>query len=172
VRDKVKKFVKYTFFILYTNALFAALMYFSFTWLAKYSLLYAYLGNLLLIVIGLILDNLTLKMYQSKKFITMLRESDDPEKEYRSIERIHFDVFVSYKTALYVFYIIIMIAAQVVEFYPTLLGENLVNLISANQYSILLLIALDQITVQFSKDRKKVKEVSAQLKADMAESQE
>ena len=82
------------------------------------------------------------------------------------------DSFVSFKTVLYMFYIFILIFSQIIDFYPALVGENIGNFISANSYSILLLIALDQVIGQFSKDRERVGKISEKLKKDLVENQE
>ena len=52
--EKIKKIVKYVLYALTSNVIYGLLLFFVFTRLAGYSLLYAYLGNLALIIIGLI----------------------------------------------------------------------------------------------------------------------
>jgi len=171
--NKIKKILKYLSYILASNIIFGCIIYFTYTWLVGFSLLYAYLGNLALIILGLILDELAFKTYQSEKFVTAVKKEHrkEIEKNYRIIQW-QMDNFVSFKATLYMFYVLILIFSQIIEFYPTLVGENLENFILANSYSILLLIAFDQIIGQFSKDRRKAKDILVKLKKDLFENQD
>jgi len=166
----LKKIGKYSLYALFTNAIFGAIVYFTHTWLSRHSLLPAYLGNLVLIVLGLVIDEYALKVIQSEKFVDQIKESGDIEKNYRMI-RLYFDGFISFKTLLYLFYVVIMILSQIIVFYPALLNEGLMSFINANQYSILLLIAIDQIIGQFAKDRERIRIISEKMKEDLSENQ-
>ena len=100
-----------------------------------------------------------------------LKKEKDAEKNYRLIQWI-MDSFVSFKTILYLFYVVILIVSQVISINPTLVGENISNFIMANNYSILFLIAFDMLLSQFTKDKERMKEISENLKKSLAEKEE
>jgi len=168
--NKIKQIGKHLFYILWSNVIYGLILYFLFTWLAEYSLLYAYFGNLSLIIIGLAIDAYFLKMLQSKKLMLQLKEENDA-KNYRLIQRL-VDSFVSFKTILYLFYVIILIFSQILTINPTFVGENISNFILANNYSILFLIAFDMLLGQFSKDKERMKEISENMKKSLADKEE
>jgi len=148
---KLKQFVMYVLYILFSSAAYGVILYLVYTWLAGFSLLYAYLGNLALIIFALVSDNITFNVYdsamQSKKNTEVFKNS-------RFI-RFHLDSFISYKTTLYMFYIFILLFSQVINSEIMIINESLRNFITANEYSILLLIAVDLLIRQFSEDREK-----------------
>ena len=162
---------RYLLYALITNIIYGFILYYVCTWLAGYSLLYAYLGNLALIVMGLAMDEYTLKIYRSKKLVEQIKNEKDKEMNYRLVLWA-MESFVSFKTVLYVFYILIMILAQVADFYPALMSGSLGNFILTTQYSIVLLVAFDMLAGQFSKDRKRMKKISTEFVERFAENQE
>jgi len=164
----IQRILKFILFALVTNIVYGIIIYFAFTWLVGYSLLLAYIGNLVIIVLALIVDELTLMFWQSSKLVALMKNEEDVEKSYNFIQK-YFDGFVSFKTVLYLFYIIILVVSQIVEFYPTIISENVADFIFANRYSILILIAFDQLIRQFSKDRRRIRRIEAKLKRDLAE---
>jgi len=168
--NKTKRRVGSILLSLLFYAIYGTILYFFTTWLAGYSLLFAYLGNLALIVLVLVADELTIKSVQSEKFLIKMEREKDPEKYYQSVQ-LGLNNNVSFKTDLYVFYIFILIASQVVEFYPTLVGEGLVTFLLTNSYSILLLIAFDMLIGQFTKDRERTKKILEELKTHYAKIQ-
>ena len=167
--NKFKKTSKYLLYILWTNTIFGLIYFFVFIWLVKYSLLFAYLGCLLLIIIGLLLD-----MY-IKEFITLESFVKLNEKEQKQSKKFIFlilDSFVSFKTVLFVFYFFILIISQIINIAPSFAGEILKNFILANNSGIVLIIAFDRIVSQFSKDRKDTEEKSEKLNAYLYKSQD
>ena len=168
---KIKKAIQYSLYILLTNVIYWCVVYYTYIWLAGYSRLFAYLGNLALIILGLALDIFMYKFYESKEFIAMMKKEKDIEKSYRLIQ-LQLDSFVSFKAVLYIFYILILVFSQIIDFYPALVSENINNFISANSYSILLLIAFDQVIGQFSKDRNRTRKISEKLQKDLTDAQE
>ena len=167
MKEKFKRIVKFVLFFIYSNVIYGLIVYFVFTWLAGYSLLVGYFGNLALIIIGLVLDANIHKTLQSKKLEQQLMSEKNPEQSYRHLQ-FTVDNYVSFKTTLYLFYVIILIFAQIIVFYPTLLNENVSHFITANNYSILLLIAFDMLAGQFSKDKERKKAMSENLNSSMA----
>ena len=168
---KIKKVIKYTAYILVTNILYWCAVYFTHTWLSGYSFLLAYLVNLAFILFGLALDGWMYRFYESEKFIAAMKKEKDIEKSFRMI-RLQLDSFVSFKTVLYIFYGLIAVFSQIMDFYPELIGGNVGNFIKANSYSILLLIAFERISAQFARDRQRVGAISEKLERDLTENQE
>jgi len=168
MQDKFKRAVKYVLYVVFSSGLYGVILYFVSTWLAGYSLLYAYLGNLVLIIIALASDNATFKVYesvmQSKKHVEELRKS--------RFLRFQLDAFVSYKTVLYMFYIVILLFSQIINSGLLLINENLMNYISINEYGILLLIAVDLLIGQFTKDREKSKYFKEKIEKYLADNQD
>lgn len=173
MRDKVKKTSKYILYALYTNLIFGLIYYFAFTWLVKYSLLYAYLGSVALIIIGLILDKYVRKMILSEKIAIQIKDlkDEDREKSYRIIQWL-MDSFVSFKTILFVFYFFILVVSQIINIAPTLVNESFGKFIHANSYGIVLIIAFDRIAAQFAKDRKRMKKASEELDKALYENED
>jgi predicted metal-dependent hydrolase len=158
----MKKVGGYLLFIVLSNAIYGVALYFVYTWLAGFSLLYAALGNLSLILLALAWDEGTQRMLESDEIVSMIKKEKDVEKNYRFVRSLT-NSFVSYKTALYLFYIVILVFAQVLEFHPTLVGDAFKSFILANNFSILFLIAFDMLIRQFRKDRERMEKASAHL---------
>ena len=169
--SKIKRIGKFILFFIYSNVIYGLIVYFVFTWLAGYSLLAGYFGNLVLIILGLAVDSSIHKTLQSKNLAKQLKDEKNPEQGYRFIQFV-IDNYVSFKTTLYIFYVIILVFSQIIAFYPTLLSANISNFILANNYSILILIAFDMLFGQFSKDKDRMKAISENLKKSMAEDEE
>ena len=168
MKDRLKRIGRFVLFFIYSNVIYGLIVYFVFTWLAGYSLLAGYFGNLALIILGLVLDAYIRKILQSKDLAKQLKTEKNPEQGYRFFKLIN-ENYVSFKTTLYLFYVIILIFSQIIVFYPTLLSENITNFITANNYSILLLIAFDMLSSQFSKDKERKLVISKQLKNSFEE---
>ena len=171
MRSKIRQISRYAIYILWSNAIYGLIVYSVFTWLSPYSLLLAYGGNLALIFLGLALDEYSLKMLQSKKLVVQVKEEKDSEKNYRLVQQI-MDSFVSFKTALYLFYLFILIFSQIINLYPAFANENIRNFIKANDYSVLFLLALDTLTARFTRDRERMKIISETFKKSMSETEE
>jgi len=157
--NKFKKITGYLLYILYSNIIFGFILYYTFTWLVGYSPLYAYLGNLAFIILGLILDE-----YVIKVLVRDLQLKKRAKKSEKVLIISLLSSYISFKTVLYLFYIFILIISQIIKFYPDLLNEALGNFISANTYSILLLMSIDKIILQFIKDRSKMNEILEKFK--------
>ncbi|MCL2157352.1 MAG: hypothetical protein FWH54_04970 [Methanobrevibacter sp.] len=159
---KIKRISNYLLYILLTNVIYGLILFFVSTSLAKYSLSYAYLGNIALIIIGLALDEYNLKMLQSKNLVMQIKKDNDSLKNYRLIQWI-MNNFVSFKTILYVFYVFILMVSQITDFNPTLISGDLEIFIFTNRYSILLLIGFDRLIKQFSNDRIRINKISSKF---------
>ena len=154
-----------------TIVIYGIILYFVCTWLAGYSLLYAYLGNLALIIIVLAFDELTLKTFQSEKRVTQIMSREDAEKAHRRVQ-LGLDNAVSFKTELYLFYVLILIFTQIIDLTPILVGENLGTFFHINGYSIVLLLAFDMFIGQLSKDKERLKKISEKFKKYFTENQD
>jgi len=153
MHNKLIKIIKYALYILFGSVIYGLILFFVYTQLAGYSLILAYLGNLVLIIIALVSDSLAFKVYdtamQSKKHVEEFRKS--------RFLRFQLDSYISFKTTLYMFYIFILFFSQLVNSNQVSINEDVMSFISANEYGILLLIAVDLLTGQFKKDREKSK---------------
>ncbi len=167
--NKIKQISNFILYDLLFIIIYGIILYFIFTWLAGYSLLYAYLGNIALILLVLAVDEYTIKLFQSKNLVMRLMKEKDIEKTYSSTQEL-MGSLISFKTELYLFYIFILIFSQIIEFNPTFVGGNLSKFILANSYSILLLIAFDRTIQNFQNDRKRISEISTNLKKSLNES--
>ncbi|MCL2150047.1 MAG: hypothetical protein FWH51_03840 [Dehalococcoidia bacterium] len=141
-------------------------LYFLTTWLAGFSLLLAYLANLVIIILGLTVDELGIRTYQSEKYVMRMKQEKDVEKSVSYLQR-GLNIAVSFKTDLYLFYIFVLIVSQIIDFNPTLADEVFGNFIRIASHGILLLIALDMLIGQFTKDRGRMKELSAKLRKEI-----
>ena len=171
---KFRKALKVLLYAVSSNAIFGSILFFSFTWLAGYSVLYAYLGNLALIIIGLLMDEHMVKSFQSKKLAMQIRQIEkakDREINYRIIKGV-LNNFVSFKTVLYTLYILILILAQIIDFYPMLFNEDIRSFLLANNYSILIIVAFDLALGEFLRDRKKSKDVLEKFNDNLNEVQD
>ncbi|MCL2708705.1 MAG: hypothetical protein FWF03_06275 [Defluviitaleaceae bacterium] len=160
------KIIKYLAYIVMSNAVYGLIIYFTYTWIAAYSAPLAYLINLVLIAAGLALDELLIRIYKSKYIVENLRKTKDAEKEFRLI-KLQAEYFVSFKSALYLFYVLVLVASKLIDSGMTFFGENVSGFIAANTYGILVLIAFDQLIGQFAKDRKKMSEALEKLRRDL-----
>jgi len=167
---KIKHAKNYLLYAVFSNIIFGFIYYLVFSQLVKHSLLAAYLGCLALIFIGLYLDKFLLRDILSAKTIAQIKHLTvtDQKKNYHLIQTI-LNSFVSFKTILFVFYFLILVASQVLNIAPSLANETISNFITANSYGMVLLLAFDRIVGQFSKDRKMTKEKSELFKATMNE---
>jgi hypothetical protein len=169
--NKIIRIIKFILYDLIFVVIYGLILYFVFIWLSGYSLLYAYLGNLALILLVLALDEYMIRMLQSKDIVMGLIKENNKEKNYSSIQSI-MDNTISFKTELYLFYVFILIFSQIIDFSPALVSNDFSKFILANSYSILLLIAFDRIIQNFSNDRKRMKKVSANFKKSLNENQD
>ena len=170
--NKIKRIIKYLLYALMTNVIYGLILYFVFTWLAGYSLLYAYFWNLAFIIIGLVLDEVNHGLYQSDKFLSEIQSNTLEAKLGKDFLGFYLDAFISFKTILYLFYTVILIFSHINKFYQIFVNEDLVNFIAANEYSILFLIAVDMFIQQFSKDRVRMKKISSKFKKYLTENQD
>jgi len=171
---RIRKSLKVLLYAVSSNAIFGSIIFFTYTWLAGYSVLYAYLGNLALIIIGLLMDEHMIKSFQSKKLAMQLNQIEkvkDRELNYRIIKGV-LNSFVSFKTVLYTLYILILILAQIIDFYPSLFSEDMRSFILANNYSILIIVAFDLALGEFFRDRKKSKDALEKLNNNLNEVQD
>lgn len=171
VARRIKQLGMHLVFIVFSNAIYGVILFSLTTWLLGFSLVYAYLGNLLLIIAGLVLDRFSLSTMEPKRLAEDLRKIENEGAGSRVVWFL-LTSFVSFKAILYLFYMIILVVTQVAAFNPGLVSESVASFLLINQYSLVLLIALDGFSTHFSKDRKKMAETTAELKEYLSESQE
>jgi hypothetical protein len=155
-----KRINKYLVIDILGAAIYGAILFFGFTLIAGFSLLLAYLWNFLLIILALVFDGLANRVMQSDDSIRLLKDKYGADKAYLMLT----GGFLSFKTLIYLFYLFILVASQIIDFNPTLVSKNLVDFINANNYSILFLLAFDTVIKQFIKDKEKAKKLSDKFK--------
>ncbi len=173
VVSKIKQIGRHAVFIVCSNTMYGLILFFLTTWLAGYSLVYAYLGNLVLIVFGLMLDKWTLSIVEPGKLAREFENVKEKDRELNvRLVNYFMDSFVSFKTVLYLFYMIILIVSQIAVFNPGLVNEDIGNFLYVNQYNLVLLIAFDRFVDRFTKDRKDMAQTSAEFKKYLSKDQE
>ena len=161
---KIKQARKYVLYALVSNVLFGILYYCVFSWLSGFSLLYAYIGSLVLIFAGLWVDKYMMATISSQKLLAEIRRLNaaDQVKNIRLLRWL-VDSFVSFKTILFTFYLFVLIISQIVILDPFLVSAKLNDFLTANSYGIVLLIAIDMIIMQFGQDRREMESKSKAL---------
>jgi len=163
---KALKKVLYIFFAVVSAFGYGYMMYYMFLAVidAGGSLLDVYLSNAVNIIIMLLADKLTRWWLAKKCTVT--------QKNRWLVWFVYLDSVVSVKTALYIFYIFILIISQVSILEPQLIGEHFRDFVLSIQYSLVLLVAFDKLMSYIGKDMKHIKEISEKFKKYKAEKQE
>ena len=169
--EKIMQISRNLIFSFLSIVILGVVIYFFTSWLTGYSLLYAYIGNLLLIIVILTTDELMQVYMQSDRFILQMKKGKDIKKKYSSVQW-SLENFVSFKTDLYLFYIIVLIGSEIVNFYPALVKDDFNNFFLINRYNILLLFAFDSLIEKISENKEKMKKLSAKLKKSLSENQD
>jgi hypothetical protein len=162
MRDRLVQLAKYVLYISLSNVLFALVVIVTYTVLSRISLFLSAVGNIALIIIWLLLDRRTHKLLDPQLIIDQIKHEKDAEGAFRSYRLFYLDSFVSFKASLYLFYIFILLFSLVLDYYPGLVGAHLSSFLNANRYSIVLLVAFDELIRQFSKDRTTMKAITAE----------
>ena len=168
MRNRIKQINKYLIYDIFGAVVYGLILYFGFTWLAGFSLLYAYLWNYALIILAVSLDIGVSKIMQSDELVMLLKKKHGAEKTGLMLS----GGFISFKTLIYFFYLFILTASQIIDFNPELIGGNLAGFVLSNNYSILFLLAVDTLVGQFAKDRGKTKKILEKLKESANENQD
>lgn len=168
---KMKRIGRYLTYAVFSNAVYGLILYFLVTWLARFSPLYAYIGNLAMVALGLVADILILKTFTSPKYISQMKQLKEAEKEYRILQWT-FDNYISFKAMLHLFYAILLMASQIINFSNIAVGENLDNFMRTTDYSIVLIIAFDSFSEQFSHGRKDAEIALKKLRKNWNDRQE
>lgn len=147
---------KYFLYDILGMTAYSLVLYFGFTWLAGFSLLFASLWSFALIVIAVAFDEYSSRIMQSDETMRLMKEKYSAER----VKRIIAGGFLSFKSLIYLFYVFLLIAAQVIEFFPASAGQNIAEFIRANDYSIVFLLAVDTFMGQLAKDKERTKKLS------------
>ena len=121
-------------------------------WLANGHLLTAYILNIAFIAIILVLDKAADHLMTKDEFLT------EGRSRLRNIfARILFVThLVSFKTALYLFYIVMLIVSRISILEPELIDIYHRGFINTVEYGIVLLIPLDKFVELMTKDDKRI----------------
>ena len=168
---KLLRRVRFIMLELLGAATYGVVLYFLFTWLAGYSLLYAYFGSLALMIIMIASEEYAIRVMESDDTLKKMSEQA-AQKGRENFYRSQADGFVyntSVKTVLYLFYVFILIFSKIVEYNPALVNESIGAFILENSFSILMLIALDRLFGQAARDRERMRKLAARYKEYLPE---
>jgi len=162
---RVRQLVEYVAYGLIAGVLWGLVMFFLFTWLVGYSVLLAYLVNIALIVAAVAADERAFRMYD--RYL----ESDEALRRLARSRffRLFLDAFVSFKAILYLFYILIMMFSQAIADYPGLVPQSVKAFISANEYSVVVLVAVDLFSGQLRIDRQRRRQLATRFEQRLTE---
>ena len=167
----IKRIGKYLAYAISTNIIYGLILYFLVTWLARHSLLYAYVGNLVMVALGLVMDICILRYFSSQKIVAEIKKEKNAEQNYRVV-RWYIDNYVSFKAMLYLFYTFLLIASQIINFSNIAAGENLENFMRTTDYSVLIIMAYDGFCERFSRGRIKAETALETLRKNWTDSQD
>jgi len=139
-------------------------LYQSFNLLERFTMLHAYLMNIIVIILLLILDKY-LRQYWDTKCLS--------KKKINLFDRyLIFESMISVKTTLYLFYTFILITSRVSIMQPELISETFRGFVLSIEYCLILVVAFDKFIEHLAKDIKRIKKISKQLEISQAENTE
>lgn len=149
---------KYILYAIFATTVYGCISYFSiYKQFAGLSLLYTYVGNMVMIILSLTLDSIIHGVLQSKDFVLT-------KKNYRFARFMYMDSYVSFRTTVYLFYIIILVVSQVLSFIPTPVNEDIEKFTTTIEYGIILVIAFDALIASVFKDMDRIVRISAKFR--------
>ena len=135
----------FSFYVIYRN-------------IAGGSPLYAYGLNLLFIVTILLLEKRIDSIMLSRNFTIT------PQTKRRTVvieKTLYLAHMVSFKTALYLFYLVILLVSRAAALEPDIISDYIRTYIHSIEYCVLLLIPFDKFLEQILKDEKRNKKIYA-----------
>jgi len=129
-----------------------------------YALL-AYVYNILLMLVFLLLDKVADRLMGKDDFLSKKRS-----RAGTILARVLFALhFVSFKTSLYLFYIIMLIASRVAALEHGLISLELYYFIRSVEYGVLLLIPLDKFMDMVTQDDRRITRILRRLEGKLPE---
>ena len=126
--------------------------YVIYEWLADGHRLLAYVYNIAFIAFVLLFDKYANHVMSKDGFLTKERT-----KFKHFLAQVLFAThFVSFKTALYLFYIVMLIFSRVSMLEPDLIDRHHLSFIYSVEYGVILLIPLDKFLELLTKDDKRI----------------
>ena len=122
--------------------------------------LYAYLWNLIFIATVLLLEKLADKIILSERFV--VSQHTRPYKAALT-KVLYLTHTISFKTALYVYYILILLLSRAAMLDPSVISAYMRSYLFSVEYVVLLLIPFDKLLEQILKDDKRTKKIYAKL---------
>ena len=156
---KTKDIILYIAFAMIPAAAYGLFSYFIiYTRLAGRSMLHSYLWNIAFIIAFLIFDKFTSDILLSKEFVIT-------KKTYFIAGVMHVLSFVSFKTAMYLFYIVVLIASRISILAPDSVPYGLHGFVLSVEYCLILLVVFDKFIEYLLEDGVRMKRVSAKFTA-------
>jgi len=154
MQNKAVHFIKYIIYAIVATVIYGVTVYFLiYKPLAGDSLVYVYIGNMVMIILALAVDGIIHGVLQSKEFVIT-------KKNYLRARFFYMDSYVSFRTTVYMFYIVILIVSQILSLGPMLINEDLGNFILTIEYGIILVIALDTLFGAIFDDMERIRKIS------------
>lgn len=143
-------------------ALFNATLYGLFSYFVLYRalsggvMLYSYLLNIAAIILLLLLDKFVNDILLSKEFIIT-------KQNYVITSVVHGISLISFRTVLYLFYIVILVVSRVSVLEPSLVNPDFQNFVLSIEYCLILLVVFDKFFEYLLKDNERIKMISGKF---------
>jgi hypothetical protein len=168
----IKKIINNTICFLIIGFIYSYALYGVVDYLAMYSPLVAFMGNLLFIFFMIAADEFGMRRYWRADAIyaRLAKIKNKRQREFALyFERWSLKNYVSFRTFLFVFYFAVLIAAQISKFYPDLIEDSVANFLSVIEYSVIVLLALKDIVEEFPRDRSRAQTKLEEFELYLAE---
>jgi hypothetical protein len=143
--------------------------------LSDFSPFVAFAGNLLFILLMIAADEYSMRMYW-RPDIMYARLARYKNAKHREIalrfEKFSLQYYVSFRTFLFGFYIIVLIVSQIAKLYPDLLDASIVEFLGIIEYSVIFLLAFKDLGEEFPRDRKRAQKKLNEFEEYLAERQD
>ncbi len=168
--DQLKRIGNHAIYMAVSNVIYGFALYSLVAWLARRSLLYAYIANLVMVALALAMDRFMLKYFASPKIVAEIKREKNAEQNYR-IVRWFMDNYISFKATLYLFYAVLLIVSQIISFGNITIDDNFNNFLRTTDYSILMVIAFDDFFERLSQGRRNAETALEKFKENWNDSQ-
>jgi len=130
--------------------------FFIYRGIAREVMLYAYLWNIVFIIICLILDKIANEILLAKEYVIT-------EANYFASGLLHMFSFISFKTTLYLFYTFVLIVSRVSILEPELISDGFRGFVLSIEYCLILVVTFDKFIEHLTKDDMRIKRISAKF---------
>jgi len=159
------KAVTYTIYLITSliwALIYGVIAYFViYRWIANGNMLVTYLGNIVFIVAILMLDEVGVRFSQTKNPTLTVEVF---HKMGRLDKGFYLASLISFKSALYMFYIVALVLSRLTLLEPDSIPFPVNNFLLSIEYGLVLLIASDKLIGQLRKDERRMMKISMKVK--------